>query len=127
MAAIIIHESVDDTGQLVRTRLSSEAGLLSLVVGEVHRPLPDGALEAVMKRFGKPLAEPLEERAVVERLALGDERSLVRFRFMARYDVIARDYLAFYAPESEPLCELATSVTAVLEHLARSFAAASAG
>jgi hypothetical protein len=80
-----------------------------------------------MKRYGKPLAEDVAEPNVAERLDLGDDRALVRFRFMARYDVIARDYLAYHTPGAEPVCELATSVTAVLDHLGRRLSASSAG
>jgi hypothetical protein len=80
-----------------------------------------------MKRYGRPLEEDLHERSVAERLDLDGRRALVRFRFMARYDVIARDYLALYAPDSEPVCELATAVTAALAHLARRFSAIGEG
>lgn len=123
MPEITIHETTDSTGVLVRTRLGNDAGKLSLVVGGDVTPLPAGALEAVMKRFGKPLADDVDPRNVAERLELGDGRALVRFRFVSRYDVIARDYLALFAPGAEPLCDLATSVTAALDHLAKRFAA----
>jgi hypothetical protein len=119
VAAITIHEGDDSAGHLVRTCLSHEAGQLSLVVGGETFPLPAGALEAVMKRYGKPLAEDLAANLVAERLDVGEGRTLVRFRFMPRYDVIGRDYLALYEPNAEPLCELATSVTAALDFLAR--------
>jgi hypothetical protein len=81
-------------------------------------PLPDGAVAAVMRKFGKPLAEDVDERAVVEQLELGDGTSLTRFRFLPRYDVIARDYIAWNNPPETTLCELATSVAAALTHLA---------
>lgn len=123
MPEITIHESLGPTGDLVRTRLAHEAGALALVVAGDVLPLPEGALEAVMRRYGKPLAEDVDETLVAERLDLGHGRALVRFRFMPRYDVIARDYLALYEPGAEPLCELATSVTAVLDHLARRLSA----
>ncbi len=103
------------------TQLTTEDGALVLVIGGARHPLPDGALPAVMRRFGKPLerdAPPAEET-----LDLGDGETLARFRFLRRYDVIARDYLVYAAPEAEPLCEMATAVTAALEHLARRLAA----
>lgn len=127
MREITIHEATDPRGARVHTRLAAEPGQLVLKVASEVLPLPDGALEAVMRRYGKPLEKDVAEASVVERLDLGDGRALVRFRFMARYDVIARDYLAFYTPEAEPACELATSVSAILDHLARSLAAASSG
>jgi hypothetical protein len=120
---ITIHEAADAAGALVVTRLAQQEGELSLTVGAESLALPAGALDAVLKRYGKPLAEDVPAASVAERLDLGDGRSLVRFRFMARYDVIARDYLVLYAPDEEPLCELATSVAGVLAHLARRFSA----
>ena len=89
-------------------------------MGGEPRPLPDGAVAAVMRRFGKPLemdAPPAEET-----LDLGAGQTLARFRFLRRYDVIARDYLVYAAPGAEPLCEMATAVTGALEHLARRLA-----
>lgn len=124
MAEITIHETIDATGAPVRTRLSSEDERLALAVGDEVFELPDGALDAVMKRYGKPLDAAEREMTIAERLELGSGRALVRFRFMRRYDVIARDYLALYAPDAEPLCEMATAVAAALEHLARRFSAA---
>ena len=122
MPEITIHEGTDGSGEKVETRLSFDEGRLSLVIGGDVLALPDGALEAVMRRFGKPLESPSEQLRVEERLDLGQARSLVRFRFLARYDVIAKDYLALYDGSAEASCELATSVTAALTHLARSFA-----
>lgn len=122
MTEITIHESVGDAGALVRTTLArGENGLALRVDGELL-PLPEGALDAVMKRYGKPLDAREADMMVDERLDLGDGRSLVRFRFMRRYDVIARDYLVLYAPDAEPVCEMATSIAAALDHLARRFA-----
>jgi hypothetical protein len=119
---ITIYETAGDAGSLVRTSLAVEEDGLSLRVGDQLLPLPDGALDAVMKRYGKPLDAREGDMMVDERLDLGDGRSLVRFRFMRRYDVIARDYLVLYEPDAEPLCEMATSIAAALDHLARRFA-----
>lgn len=121
MPEITIHESENVAEGLVKTRLVWEDGRLSLAVGETVRPLPEGALEAVLKRFGKPLGVSSDEMKIDEQLELGGGRRLARFRFLARYDVIARDYLVLYTNDGEPLCELATSVTAALDHLARRF------
>jgi len=92
------------------------------VVGDEALPLPEGAVAAVMRRFGKPL-EAGDPPAAEETLDLGEGCSLVRFRFLRRYDVISRDYLIYRAPGAEPLCEMATAVTAGLDHLARRLAA----
>jgi hypothetical protein len=119
---ITIHETAGEAGSLVRTGLALEEDGLALRIGDELLPLPDGALDAVMRRYGKPLDAREEDMMVDERLDLGDGRSLVRFRFMRRYDVIARDYLVLYEPDAEPLCEMATSIAAALDHLARRFA-----
>jgi hypothetical protein len=123
LPTITLHEHTGEAGELVRTELRSEGGELTLVVDGEAMPLPDGAIAAVMRRFGKPLevgAPPAEET-----LELGEGHTLVRFRFLRRYDVIARDYLVYAAPGAEPLCEMATAVTAALDHLARRLAAES--
>jgi hypothetical protein len=122
VSEITIHETQGPTGQLVRTRLHRDDGRLVLSVDGAMMPLPEGALDAVMKRYGKPLGIADHELVPEEKLDVGDGRTLVRFRFMARYDVIARDYLALLDPEAEALCELAISIAAALDHLARRFA-----
>ncbi len=71
----------------------------------------------VMERYGKPIDPPFPP--ALETLALSGGAKLVRFRHLATYDVIARDYLMYEAPQKEPVCELATAVTAALSHLAR--------
>jgi hypothetical protein len=76
-----------------------------------------------MKRYGKALDADEREMMIDERLELGEGAALVRFRFMRRYDVIARDYLVLYRDGGEPLCEMATSIAAALDHLARRLAA----
>ncbi len=123
MPEITIHETTDAAGALVRTCLSYEDERMVLTVGAEVLPLPGGALEAVMDRYGKPLDANDSDMMIEERLELADACALVRFRFMRRYDVIARDYLALHRPGAEALCEMATSITAALEHLARRFAA----
>ena len=106
------------------TYVVQEDGRLFLRRGGETAPLPDGAVEAVLARYGKPMAIAEGDLAKVESLDLGNGRSLVRFRFRPRFDVIARDYLALYVPNEEPICELAVAVTAALEHLAKSLASA---
>jgi hypothetical protein len=127
VASITIHERTDEQGALVRTALvardGSDGGGLALLTGTHTAPLPDGAIEAVLARYGKPMAFAESENGVEESLELGQGRRLVRFRFRPRYDVIARDYLALCVPGQDPVCELAVAVTGALEHLARAWAA----
>jgi hypothetical protein len=108
-----------DDGGLERTHLVREQGALSVRIDSgPAMPLPDGSLERVMHRYGRPLAEDVSADGPA--LDLGGGRALRRLRFRPRYDVIARDYLVFEEPGAEPLAELAIAVTAALVHLARS-------
>ena len=50
-------------------------------------------------------------------LVLEGGASVQLFRHRAFYDVIAKDYLVYTAPGSEPVAELAASVTAALDYL----------
>ena len=124
MASITIHEHTTDQGAFLRTTLEARDGGLALVTGCRVAPLPEGALEAVLARYGKPLAFAEADAAIEESLDLGQDRRLIRFRFRPRFDVIARDYLALCVPGQDPVCELAVTVTGALEHLARSWAEA---
>jgi hypothetical protein len=112
-----IHEATKTDGSLERIFLREHAGILFLVDDAGEHALPEGALDAVMRRYAKPLESPMTN--VVETLELSNGAKLTRFRFLAIYDVIARDYIAYETPENEPICELATAVTAALSHLAR--------
>jgi hypothetical protein len=111
-----IHETTTAGGALAPVSLRDDAGTLVLVTDE-ELPLPDGALEAVMARYGKPLEEGTS-LVPVAALDLGDRR-LRHVRHLARYDVIARDYLVYERPDAEPLCALATTVAGALDHLGR--------
>jgi hypothetical protein len=70
-----------------------------------------------MKRYGKALADDIVVSGPTLELEGGRRVSLLRHR--ARYDVIAKDFLVYEAPNREPVAELATSVSAALAHLAR--------
>lgn len=113
----LIHESTRADGSLERISLSERDSILFLVDDDGEHALPEGALEAVMVRYAKPLEVPMTN--VVDTLELSNGTKLTRFRHLATYDVIARDYIAYETPENEAVCELATAVTAALSHLAR--------
>jgi hypothetical protein len=123
-ARLLIDERTDAQGELVRTWLVARSGEVSLC-GDAGspRPLPTGAVAAVMRRFGAPPAEDPRDEAVSEErpsLSLPDGESLLRFRFRPRYDVIARDYL-LWSDGREALCALSVTVAGALEHLAVAF------
>ena len=75
---------------------------------------------AVLRRYGRELDPSVEVRG--PSLALDGAHTLVRIRHLARYDVIARDFLLLLQPEGAPLVELATSVAGALVHLAEAAA-----
>ena len=114
-----IDEHTQDDGSLAGIFLEKDEVGLAIAVGggsPARHPLPEGALEAVMARFGKAL-EPTEKLTFVAELELGDGRRLRHARHLARYDVIARDFLIYEAPGDEPLAALATWVAGALVHL----------
>lgn len=113
-----IHEHTMADGGLASVFLRFDRGVLSVVDEEGAQVLPPNALPAVMERFGAPLALDAELVSVAS-LDLGDGGKLRHVRHLARYDVIARDYLVYDAPGREPRCALATTVAAALGHLAR--------
>lgn len=105
-----IHELTTEEG-LVPVVLRQEGGVLCLVTGDRAQALPEGAVAAVMKRFGKPL-DPDVELTEVDRLEI-DGVALRHVRHLARYDVIARDFLVYGED-----CVLATTAAGALAHLA---------
>ena len=114
-----IREFTDDTGALAAVSLRCTDGVLELVrSGDTDAvALPGKALEAVLARYGDPF-DPEAKIAVVGTLALGAGKTLRHVRHLAGYDVIARDYLVYDAPDAAPLCALSTTVARGLEHLA---------
>jgi hypothetical protein len=106
---------------------------------ELALPLPQGALEAVFRRYGKPLesdsttgepplyetllAEPVPEEPELRPLRVplraGRTATLRRFRFMPFGWVHPADYLLCELPEEEPLAAPAPLVASALAALAR--------
>ena len=125
---LLVSEHVDADGGVERTLLIGSADAVLLAVlrhGEegaeasvqALAEIPAGALDAVMRRYGKPLAEDVPEPEPV--LALGNGAVLSTFRHLARFDVIARDYV-YYRPgaDSPGLAALSVTVAAALRFLA---------
>ena len=113
-----IHEITMDDGSLSPISLARDGDALTFVREGVERALPDGALAAIMKRFGQPL-EPGAKVMEIDVLELGAGERLRHVRHLDFYDFIARDYLVYEAPDREPACAMATTVAGALEHLAR--------
>ncbi len=118
-----IHETVLADGTLETTCLSAGDDGIGVHIGNVRvATLPVEAVDRIMDRYGKPLADGIALSGPT--LALGGDRVLCMLRHRARYDVIARDFLVFSIPGAEPMVELATSVSAAITHLARAMAVA---
>ncbi len=122
---MLLSEVIDSVGDRVFTWLTSTPRGLVLVIGKdegsaQRLPVPAGAVQAVMARYGRPASGDVE--AMLESLELGivldDGGSLSAFRFQPRYDVFAKQYLAWQRPGEPALVELAVSVSAALTHLA---------
>ena len=118
---LLIHEQVRADGDVERTWLEVVDGELVLRFDEATTAAVEiRVLEAVMRRYGKPLADDIVVSGT--RLELDGGRTLGLVRHRGRYDVIAKDFLVYGAPGQEPVAELATSVTAALTFLLRSSA-----
>jgi len=100
--------------------LHTEGDALVLVSsdGERKRALPAGALDAVMKRYGLPLEDDVK-LSEIDALDVGEGARLRHVRHLARFDVIAKDWLVYERAGEEPLCALATTVAGALDYLAK--------
>ena len=113
---MLIHERISVDGAAERTWLARVDGALVLRIDPAVLVEVDmSVLDAVMKRYAKPLADDVV--AAGPTLELEGGKTLCLFRHRARYDVIARDFLVYAAPGEEPVAELAVSVTAALVYL----------
>ena len=113
---LVLHETMLPGGAFEKTWLEVVDGALVMRVeggSAVEVPVP--IFEAVMQRYGRPLAEGIDPVGPTVELPGG--QVLCLFRHRARYDVTARDFLVYRAPGREPLAELATSVSAALTYL----------
>ena len=118
---MLIDQRLDDAGVCEDTTLELEDGAIVVRVGgRSAASLAMSTLEQVMRRYGKPLADGVSPEGPA--LDLGGGRKLVRMRHLARYDVIAKDYLVWSAPGQEPIAELATAIAAALVHLTKAAA-----
>lgn len=113
-----IHEFSSATGELASVYLRSAEAGLEIVSNDGAWLLPQGALHAVLARFGAPFAAEAQISNVAT-LHLPGGESLRHVRHLAGYDVIGRDYLVYERPNDESLCALAATVAAALLHLGR--------
>ena len=116
-----IHEFSSASGELSAVCLRVADAQLEIVSEDGEWPLPQGALHAVLARFGAPFDEDARS-SVIATLQLAEGESLRHVRHLAGYDVIGRDYLVYQPANGEPLCALSATVAAALLHLGRASA-----
>jgi hypothetical protein len=113
-----IHEFSSAEGALSAVNLCIRDNALEIVSNEGSWSLPQGAVRAVLARFGAPFDADARISEIAS-LDLGDGAMLRHVRHLAGYDVIGRDYLVYERRDSETLCALAATVSAALLHLGR--------
>lgn len=113
---LLLHETFGDGEEALVVTLTRETERLVLSYPGGATDLEADVVVAVMNRYGKELEPSIEARG--PSVALDEEHTLVRIRHLARYDVIARDYVVLVRPGGAPLVELATAVAGALVHLA---------
>ncbi len=119
MSELKIDETSTASGELASVFLRIDDGVVSLVDERGAFALPSNAVDAVMRRYGMPFDESDSQRITrVASLDLGNA-TLHHVRHLARFDVIARDWLVYERPEHEAMCVLACDVARALAHLAR--------
>lgn len=126
MERVLLLETHRADGELARTWLERAAGGLGLrrlgfEPEPEFLPLVPGSVQKVMLRYGGPPSDELASTVLglAPELMLEDQSTLATFRFRARYDVIAKDYLVWRPTDAAPRLELSVSVAAALTHLAR--------
>jgi hypothetical protein len=116
-----IHETTKPDGSLTPMHLVVLDGEIVLEGEDGAFVLPGGTLARVMARYGAPV-EDGAKLADVDALDLGGGARLRYVRHLARFDVIAKDWLVYEADGAEPLCALANTVAGALAHLTRAAA-----
>lgn len=117
-ARMKIHETTNADGTLAPMFLRVVDGDVIVEVEGSAFVLPEAALARVMARYGAPV-EGGAKLTEIGALELGGGARIRHVRHLARFDVIAKDWLMYEAHGAEPLCALANTVAAALAHLAR--------
>jgi hypothetical protein len=112
---ILIDEHIRGDGVLVRTHLDRDGDHVAVISDDARGRLSIAALDKVMRRYGRALEPGVEMDG--SSLELGAGRVLTAFRFRAKVDAEARDYLAWTCPGEEPIAALSNGVAAALRYL----------
>jgi hypothetical protein len=113
-----IHETYDANGAPLVSFLKVEEGELCLVLPDAEIVIPTNVLVRVFERYGKPLDDVVILHPETS-ITLEDGLMLYALRHLARFDVIAKDYLVLARVDKEPLAELSVSIYGALVHLAQ--------
>ncbi len=118
---LLLLETFGDEGRSARTVLRREDDALVLALDDDEYEIEPKLVFAVFARYAKELDPSVTMPDDADTLALdvtsGSGSRLVRLRHLARFDVIARDYLVLVREGQPALVELATAITAALVHL----------
>lgn len=118
---LVLHERTRDDGSLSPISLRRDGDRLELLEDGVARPLPSGAVEAVVARYGSSFDTAARVREV-RAIDLGAGATLRHVRHLGAFDVIAKDYLVLHREGQAPLFALSTIVCDALRQLAVAFA-----
>lgn len=113
-----IHETTRADGSFAPVDLRVEDGEIVVASDDGVCALPGDALVRIMTRYGAPI-EDGTKLTDVDAIEIGEGKRLRHVRHLARYDVIAKDWLIYEARGAEPICALANTVASALLHLAR--------
>lgn len=120
---VLIDEHIRPDSRLVRTWLGADGDRIRIAVeldgAELaHGHLPGPAIAHVVRRYARPLDdEAIAELGAATRVELGGGVALACWRWRAKVDADARDYLVLLGPGAEPLAALATTVAGALRFL----------
>lgn len=117
---LLLFAGLDGAGALRRTYLvrdDERLGLWDEGDGEA-RPLPEGALDAVLRRYGRPLEEGVAAPTGPALVLGGDGGTLRLWPFQPFGYLQPLDYLLWEPAAGEPLCAPAPLVAAALRALA---------
>jgi hypothetical protein len=112
---VLLHETFLDDGALWRATLDCDGTRCFCETEDERVEFPEAWLHQVFARYAKALESAVAHP--IEALRLPSGARLVRFRFLPRYEVIAKDYLALEDDQNAPVGELAVTLARPLLHL----------
>jgi hypothetical protein len=120
--AVCIHENLATAGPGQKTWLRQQDGVLVLENAHDAVVVPAGVIATIFSQYARPLAPDIASQVndlpYLRVWSLASPLlNLHPLRHLARYDVIARDFLVLSQPGAEPLAELTTTIAAALSHV----------